>query len=256
MVDNLLYPVIAATLTTVGAGLLRDHRRETLQSRVEFYGREEERHQSQRLSEFQAAQRIRAQARLMALDHVRKTAAPPFGFFLVMAGANLFVGGRLLTGDGAGQGEAFFWLASGTASALVGAHTLLTVIRSFEARGAVIKSAIAGQVPAGPAINPLEEGESYRPAWRAVAMFVAMLGAPSALGAGIGSLETSPDAATAVLLSLGACAYLVIGGALAISWREMDKAVHREITHEVLRRFSLKNEASANLAGSRPEPRL
>ena len=154
MVDNLLYPLLVATITTVGVGLIRDRGREAVERRIDFYGSDEARQTSVRLSESQATQRIRSQARLMALDHVRRTAAAPFGFFLVMAGGYLFVGSRELTRTTSHSGDARFWLAVGAIGAVVGAHALLAVIHSFEARGAVIKSALAGTVPSMTPINP------------------------------------------------------------------------------------------------------
>lgn len=237
MVDSLLYPLLVATITTVGVGLLRGRGREALERRIGFYGSDEARQNSARLSKFQATQRIRCQARLMALDHVRRTAEAPLGFFIVMAGGYLFAGWRTVASGASPQGESTSWIVMGVVCALVGAHAALALIRSFHARGAIIRAALAGRVPSGPSANPLEEWIAYRPVWRAVALYVAMLIAPSALGAAVGSMETSPSGRDALLLVLGMSCYAVIALALAVCWREMDKAVHGEITAETVERF-------------------
>lgn len=233
MAENLLYPLIVSALVAVGSVLARDRTRAALERRITFYAEEEGRYPPGRYSESVRASRIRVQARLTALDHVRQTAATPAATFLVLAGFYLFVGARSL---GDGSVPASGQLGLGLVCGIIASHTQLSVIRYCDARRKVVEDVLKGSVPSGPLVNPLEDFAAYRATGRAVVVYILTLAGPTCLGLAVG-LWTEQEMTAAILLVSGVGASAGQAMSVAFPWRRMDRASCAEVSTTAMERL-------------------
>lgn len=246
MVESLVYPLIVAMLSLVVAVPLRGRTRVALERRIGFYGHEEDRNGTRADRRFLASQRIRCQARLNALDHVRgNTLALLWWLTLVGSGTSLFIGTHTVARDpSSGPGPAeFIAFSIGVAALVCAVFCTLALIDSWEVRGVVIQQTLAGESPQG-VVDPMAAG---RTAFWTKSQFVWTMGSlaagPCALGVAFGIGKSNP-ALSAGWAGISMYAFAMIAFVLITRWRKMDTAdVAGEVSDVTLERFAgLKSE--------------
>lgn len=220
MEENLLYPLLLSAITAVVAVLARDRSRASLERRIDFYTGEENRQGNGRYKDLVAATRVRVQARLIAIDQVRQTAAWPAVFFLVLSGSYLILGARDLALDRPSDLAAGS-LAIGAVTGVLAAHCVLALVRCFEARREVVIEVLGGSVPADGPLSPIDDLASYRPWPRACLVYLLTLSAPLALGKLLADWDQRA-AADGALIAFGVVAYFGLGWLVFWAWRRVD----------------------------------
>lgn len=235
MTEQFFFPLVAAVVGALVQVLFSSGTRSTLERRITFYSHREAAKGADR--EQIAAQRIRCQAQLHAMDHVQG-ALPTLGLVLVpVSGFYLFVAGRGLSDSP----TAFLFNAVlGLLATFAAAIVAVANLNRFRLRKEMVSNYVAGHVLDGPPVTPFPVPGVVTHQERREFTAVALLLLASPLG--LGMAWTLAGGANQWLIggfvSVGVLGYAVLVFTIGIGWKVMhDDAERQTIPPQALRMF-------------------